>query len=485
MMGKPRLLFLTGSFDGTGKEAAKLNSLMKTALEKRFDVDFVSENKECVLYSKKIGINVLYIYDFFKKNKIVNVPAELAKLEKKYQFCAEKVLFGDNDYSSIPRDKALRDMLQMFYFWEDLFYQKQYSLVFGGGVRYSGLIPQIILRNQKKTVFFGLSFSPFPGMFCVSEDNYGRYTLLDRYYSKKEIVLTTEEQKDVDALMDKYISEKSSTKIQEEYTPKINFNKIKYLINRINVARIEKDSPYLSIHRGVKRYLFRLGRKNYLKIRHLYESPRKENFFYLPLQTHDDSTRLVWLNFIESQLSMIKSISRALPADCYLYVKEHPGSIGDTTISKLKKIKAVPKVRLISPFVPGRKLISESKGLITFSGTSGIEALVLRKPVLLLGRAYYDFPELVRHIRNPEELDSILSAVYHNPYLPDEKKIKHFLAAYRKSCHKGKFCMGQYYYANKVDNSFVLSSENAKNLAEGIYKSYQIVLNERRNNTPS
>ena len=481
-MNKPKLLFLTGSFDGTGKEAAKLNSLMKTALEERFEVEFVSENKECVLESKKKGVKVLYIYDFLKKISVKDVPGELAKFEREYSFCAEKILFGDNDYSSIQRDRAMEDMLKMFYFWESLFRQKHYSLVLGGGVRYSGLIPHIILRNQKDTIFLGLSFSPFPGKFCLSEDNYGRYTLLDQYYRKKRIFLTAEEQKDVSELISKYTFGINSTKIQQEYAPKISFRKIKYLLNRINTSRIEKDSPYLNVSRGVKRYFLRLWRKNYFKIRArtLYGLPRNESFFYLPLQTHDDSTRLVWLNFIESQLSVIKSISRSLPANCYLYVKEHPGAIGDTKVYKLKKIKAVPKVRLISPFISGRKLISDSKGLITLSGTSGIEALVLKKPVILLGRAYYDFPELVWRVRNFEELDEVLSSVYHYPRLPAENRVKHFLGAYRKSCYKGRFCMNQYYYSNKVDNSLVLSSENAKDLADGIYQSYLLALGKKK-----
>ncbi len=472
------MIFCTGSFDGTGKEAAVLTKLLNVELKKYFSPIFVTDNRECALEMEKIGLNATYIYDELRKINVENVVAELGLLEKKYEFCAEKVLFGDVDYTYISRKKAFLEMVKYFYFWERILDKEKVEILFGGCVRYVGLISGIVAK-KKKTICLGIASTPFVDTFCLTGDNYGKYTLLEYYYAQKKITLIPKEEEDVSRLLASCNKEINSITLQEEYKPALNFNKIKYLIDRVKVSRIEKDSPYLRVGRGINKYLLRLLRQH-LFTKGFYKLPETENFFYYPLQIEDDSNRLVWADFIESQISVIKSISRSLPAGCCLYVKEHPAAIGQIPISELRNIKKVSKVRLISPFVPGKYLIKKSVGLITLTGTSGMEALVLKTPVIVLGRGFYNFPELVHIITDWRDLDAILHQVYYLRTLPKEKDVLRLLQAYRKSCYKGSICMRQYYHSNVVDNSNILNQENAKNLAEGIYQSYLISLKIRR-----
>lgn len=47
-------------------------------------------------------------------------------------------------------------------------------------------------------------------------------------------------------------------------------------------------------------------------------------------------------------------------------------------------------VRLLNPKIDSYDIICRCRGVITISGTSGFEALFYGKPVLLLGRAFYE-----------------------------------------------------------------------------------------------
>ena len=57
-------------------------------------------------------------------------------------------------------------------------------------------------------------------------------------------------------------------------------------------------------------------------------------------------------------------------------------------------------VKIIDPNINGKIIVSNSKGVITVNGTTGWEAMLLKKPVLLIGDAFYRKLPMVRYIQD-------------------------------------------------------------------------------------
>ena len=111
-----------------------------------------------------------------------------------------------------------------------------------------------------------------------------------------------------------------------------------------------------------------------------------------------------------NQVSIIESISRALPFGYKLYVKPHPWWEHTIDLFTLKQIKKIPFVRLIRPDSPIKEMLSKSSGLVTLNATTGIEALVLGKPVIALSEvnSYSQFHPSAVHCSNLYDLPRLI-----------------------------------------------------------------------------
>jgi hypothetical protein len=150
-------------------------------------------------------------------------------------------------------------------------------------------------------------------------------------------------------------------------------------------------------------------RKNFLDKSALKEIPN-ESFVYFPLHTQPEATTLVNAPFFNDQLTLIENIAKSLPVDCLLYVKEHPGQKLKLwrPVNYYETIIEMPNVKLIHPDVDSNHLISKSKLVISITGTSGFEAIIQNKPVLLFSDTFYDSLTLVTKIEKYSDLPSVI-----------------------------------------------------------------------------
>lgn len=95
------------------------------------------------------------------------------------------------------------------------------------------------------------------------------------------------------------------------------------------------------------------------------------------------------------QWLMVKTISQMLPKGVKLYVKEHPSSftgrfdIRYRNIDFYNNIVALENVELVPLGYDTFNLIDSSEGIITLTGTVGIQSLLRGKKVVALGMASY------------------------------------------------------------------------------------------------
>jgi hypothetical protein len=115
----------------------------------------------------------------------------------------------------------------------------------------------------------------------------------------------------------------------------------------------------------------------------------KLNYFIFPLQFHPESATILLGKWFHNQVEILKIISRILPVDVKILVKEHPHSIGRRPAGFYEEISKLHNIVIINSNYPVNELINKSLGVITISSTMGLEAILKNKPVILFGDIHY------------------------------------------------------------------------------------------------
>lgn len=191
-----------------------------------------------------------------------------------------------------------------------------------------------------------------------------------------------------------------------------------------------------------------------------------ESYYLFPLHLQPEASTLMMAPYYVNQPATIENIAKSLPGNAYLYVKEHTSSYGKHSLGFYKQIKNIPNVRLLSPKEDTKRLINNAICPIVLTSTVGWEALLLGKPVVVLGEVFYKSSGLVYAPDSYDELSHILK--YKVPdYHCDNKRLIKFLASIQLSSYRGIFSPAQF------QESKILSKENIKNIYTGIRNELQ------------
>jgi hypothetical protein len=115
----------------------------------------------------------------------------------------------------------------------------------------------------------------------------------------------------------------------------------------------------------------------------------EEAYILLPLQVNPEaSTMILAPNFV-NQLVMVESLAKNIPMTHKLYVKEHPAMLGRRPREFYEEIQRFPNVRLIDAREDNFRLIRHADLVVTATGTGGWEAILMGRPVITFGNAFY------------------------------------------------------------------------------------------------
>ncbi len=158
----------------------------------------------------------------------------------------------------------------------------------------------------------------------------------------------------------------------------------------------------------------------------------KEQFFLYPLHLEPEAATLVLAMPYADQLATIKNAAFALPFPFKLYVKEHPTAMGSRPDRFYQTLAKIPNVVLIAPEQNVPELLQKSAGVITLTGTMGMEAVLSGKPSYVLGNVFYTYHPLCRKIQNFDDLrDRIRSDLSQRPDTSNLESINlRFMASY-------------------------------------------------------
>jgi len=186
---------------------------------------------------------------------------------------------------------------------------------------------------------------------------------------------------------------------------------------------------YNRVFDGLKFYIrYKISKKNY-------KNPDfSKKYIYFPLHYQPEASTIVCAQKYEKQLFYIDSWAKSLPADTMLYVKEHYAVLGHRELSFYKELKKYPNVVLIDPLVDTFSLIKNSVAVTTLTGTAGWEAMLLRKPVFLGGRIFYeDAPGVIR----VDDIYGNYLSLLNSWKQPSREDVIEYLARYLSTLRKG------------------------------------------------
>lgn len=159
----------------------------------------------------------------------------------------------------------------------------------------------------------------------------------------------------------------------------------------------------------------------------------QEEYAFFPLQLEPEMGTSLFSRFYSDQLWLIAQTAKALPVGMFLYVKEHPAMYGYRTRSFYQQLKKIPNLKLISPEVPGLSVIARAALIVTLTGTSGWEGMLLGKPVITFGDVFYSTLPLAMKCENINDLPALVAAQLAHPATDDEVLLNFLTAIYKES----------------------------------------------------
>jgi hypothetical protein len=130
--------------------------------------------------------------------------------------------------------------------------------------------------------------------------------------------------------------------------------------------------------------------------------------FLLPVEP-EFNTHSLAREFCNS-MAIVQQLALCLPAGYRLVVKEHSSNLGNRRIDYYRDLAKFPNLVFADHFIPGTLLAREAAAVATISGTIGMEASLIPKPVLAFStRTIYGFLPHVRVVTSMYDLPEALA----------------------------------------------------------------------------
>ncbi len=151
-------------------------------------------------------------------------------------------------------------------------------------------------------------------------------------------------------------------------------------------------------------------------------------FVYYPLHVPGDVALTLRAPDYFDQLAFIDYLARTVPVSHRVAFKEHPAMIGALDAGRIRSLlRRHDNVFLLSPDTNNYDVLNAAEAVVTVNSKSGAEALMLGKPVFVLGDAFYRQAPSVRRIDHLAQLPGALRALFQGPVAPpDGRAVERF-----------------------------------------------------------
>ena len=136
--------------------------------------------------------------------------------------------------------------------------------------------------------------------------------------------------------------------------------------------------------------------------------------FYFPLHLEPENALMRVSPEFGNSLELATLVSKSLPADALLVVKENMNALGVRSSTYYDFLRRMPNVVLAHPDITSWEWIRRSKATVTITGTAAVEAVYFERPVLSFGKH--------------QIVNELPSARYANNYESTRKGVEDLLA---------------------------------------------------------
>jgi len=205
---------------------------------------------------------------------------------------------------------------------------------------------------------------------------------------------------------------------------KLQINKIKGKIS------FYEDSTYATVNffeRALKSYFVK-----YDSIKNLEDY----EIVTFPLHYEPEASLSYLSEFFSNQVALIENLTKCLKVNQLLVIKEHPAQFGMLLTKKYQKLKKNnSQIVFLPSTISSYDIIKKSDVIITLTSHLGWEALILGKPVFLLGKMFYDkYP----YINKFESFDKLKNDIQNKNYLfPKQEATVKYIAQLIEVSYKG------------------------------------------------
>lgn len=153
-----------------------------------------------------------------------------------------------------------------------------------------------------------------------------------------------------------------------------------------------------------------------------------DRFVYYPLHVPADAALTLRSPEFLDQYALIDYISRAVPDSHKVVIKEHPALVGAVEYRRVRDLlRRRDNLVILDPHINNYEILRRADAVITVNSKAGAEGLLLGKPVIVLGNAFYTPCQLVHHPASLAELPGLLVKLLHQqPSISSESILRYF-----------------------------------------------------------
>ena len=408
--------------------------------------------------------------DLDKKN--INIEKELQRISIEY----DSFNIYASDRYLIKKDREFqRKFLVYTYLYFESIFRKNVTHYFTTGIAYTyNLISFQVSKKYgvKHISFYGIRLE---NRTAISFDNKNTFNeVLKLYKDFKVSSVTSEMYNPINDFLNKpkqpgyMVNAINSSKLEPVFIIEffIRFKKF-YLANKHRYDFFTRNPFELSLFK-IKKIL------NAKKIEILHNSifdkiNTKDKFFIFPLHMQPEASTLILSPFYVNQKECIINISKLLPLDTYLYVKEHKSALGQHNLKFYNELKKHPNIKLISYRESMFSLIKKSIGTVNLSSTVGLESLLMKKPSIMLGNVFYNDTGLTFKVNSFSELEEVLREVGKSSFNLDDvfenydERLAYYIYVLNKKSYPFEFNVAKMDTKKKV-----MTKENIKEFSKCI-----------------
>lgn len=392
----------------------------------------------------------------------------LARWEVEHNVPLSLIISVDRYYCTLRREETLKLAGLAIHWLESLFDRICPGAIIAEGID-CFLSYLLYAMAKKRGIPYLITFaSPTPRRFSIYGNPDNRWDRMNAVYSRlKATTLTREQRCRAEVLLSDYRKNRLVPTYMANNCFRV-FNGVRDLRVLWKVAKRNFADPIHRLDLSYEGSVTHVAAKKLRRVaralacrRYFTQPCGAERFVFFPLQMEPECSTRVFAPYHADQLYVIEALSKSLPVDHVLYVKEHPVMIGRRPLSYYKRIESYSNVRLIDARVHSHPLIQNSSAVVVITSTVGWEAMIYEKPVLVLGDVWYGAHDEVIKLHSVKELPAALEAFVHHPPQPNHELLLKFVTALLEGTYVGEIDHPDY-------SPSILSAENVAAVADAI-----------------